>query len=196
MEPVPQAGQPADTQLPGQRAQQPEGSAAAGPAAAPSTPDARRPRPPAPRTPTPDAAQPRIPQPQSGEPKTGPSPADSTSPDPTTPDSTVSEPTTAAPRAAAADGVGSGAPEGTGLTALEHAILRFEKQRWRHVGAKEQAVRDTFGLSATRYYQAINALIDRPEALAAEPLLVGRLLRRRAALSRSRSAGRGGSAAG
>jgi Protein of unknown function (DUF3263) len=79
-------------------------------------------------------------------------------------------------------------PRSGGLSDRERAILEFEKRRWRHVGAKEQAIRDRFDVSATRYYQVLNALIDRPEALAAEPVLVGRLLRRRAALARSRSA--------
>ncbi len=30
-------------------------------------------------------------------------------------------------------------------------------------------------MSATRYYQVLNALVDKPEALAADPLLVKRL---------------------
>ena len=46
-------------------------------------------------------------------------------------------------------------------------------------GAKETAIRDRFGLSPTRYYQVLNALVDRPAALAADPLLVRRLRRLR-----------------
>jgi hypothetical protein len=45
-------------------------------------------------------------------------------------------------------------------------------------------------MSATRYYQVLNALIDRPEALAFDPLLVRRLRRLRAARQRARSARR------
>jgi hypothetical protein len=44
-----------------------------------------------------------------------------------------------------------------------------------------------FGVSATRYYQSLNVLLDKPGALAAEPVLVGRL--RRLRLSRARSRG-------
>lgn len=77
---------------------------------------------------------------------------------------------------------------GTGdeLTERERDILAFERQWWRHAGAKEQAIRDRFGLSATRYYQLLNGLLDRPAALAAEPLLVGRLRRLRYSRARNR----------
>lgn len=68
----------------------------------------------------------------------------------------------------------------------ERQILGFERQWWRHAGAKEQAIRDTFGLSATRYYQLLNRLLDEPAALAYDPVLVGRLRRLRASRSRSR----------
>lgn len=59
-------------------------------------------------------------------------------------------------------------------------ILAFERQWWRRPGAKEQAIRDTFGLSVTRYYQLLNRLLDEPAALVADPLLVNRLRRLRA----------------
>lgn len=68
------------------------------------------------------------------------------------------------------------APE---LDAREREILAFERRWWRQAGAKEQAIRDTFGLSPTRYYQLLNRLLDRPEALAYEPVLVARLRRLR-----------------
>ncbi|MEU8069551.1 MULTISPECIES: DUF3263 domain-containing protein [unclassified Micromonospora] len=74
----------------------------------------------------------------------------------------------------------------TGLTEREQRILAFEAQWWKHAGAKEQAIRDTFGLSATRYYQLLNALLDQPAALAAEPVLVGRLRRLRSSRARNR----------
>ncbi len=63
-------------------------------------------------------------------------------------------------------------------------ILAFERQWWKHAGSKEQAIRDTFGLSATRYYQVLNALLDDPLALAHDPVLVGRLRRLRASRAR------------
>ncbi|MEV4659087.1 DUF3263 domain-containing protein [Micromonospora sp. NPDC049301] len=73
-----------------------------------------------------------------------------------------------------------------GLTEREWAILAFEQQWWKHAGAKEQAVRDTFGVSSTRYYQLLNGLLDNPAALAADPVLIGRLRRLRSSRSRNR----------
>ena len=77
-----------------------------------------------------------------------------------------------------------------GLSERDGAILAFERHWWKYAGAKEQAIRDQFQMSATRYYQVLNALIDRPEALAHDPLLVKRLRRLRAARQRARSARR------
>lgn len=74
------------------------------------------------------------------------------------------------------------------LTETERALLDFERQWWKYPGAKETAVRDAFEMSSTRYYQVLNALIDRPAALAHDPLLVHRLRRLRAARARQRSA--------
>lgn len=79
------------------------------------------------------------------------------------------------------------APDASGLTDRESAILAFERQWWRHAGAKEQAIREEFGLSAARYYQLLGALIDRPEALRHDPMLVKRLLRLREARMAARS---------
>ena len=62
-----------------------------------------------------------------------------------------------------------------GLTRREHDILAFERQWWKYAGAKEDAIKELFSMSATRYYQVLNALVDRPEALAADPMLVKRL---------------------
>lgn len=75
-----------------------------------------------------------------------------------------------------------------GLTDDELAILDFEAQHWNHPGAKEQAILDQFGWKAARYYQVLNALLDRPEALAYSPLLVRRLLRLRDARVAARAA--------
>jgi len=72
------------------------------------------------------------------------------------------------------------------LTEREQQILVFERQWWRHAGAKEQAIRDTFDLSSTRYYQVLNGLLENPAALAADPLLVKRLRRLRQARRRTR----------
>ena len=77
-----------------------------------------------------------------------------------------------------------------GLTRRDREILAFERQWWKYAGAKEQAIRELFDMSATRYYQVLNALIDTPEALAADPMLVKRLRRLRATRQRQRSARR------
>jgi hypothetical protein len=74
-----------------------------------------------------------------------------------------------------------------GLSRREHEMLTFERQWWRQAGAKETAIRDRFGVPPTRYYQVLNALVDRPAALAADPLLVRRLRRLRRARARTRS---------
>lgn len=76
------------------------------------------------------------------------------------------------------------------LTERDQEILAFERQWWKYAGAKEQAIRDLFDMSATRYYQVLNALIDRPDALVCDPMLVKRLRRLRSARQRARSARR------
>ena len=92
---------------------------------------------------------------------------------------------------AAADAVdGAGDDIADGLTRRDREILAFERQWWKYAGAKEQAIRELFDMSATRYYQVLNALIDTPAALAADPMLVKRLRRLRASRQRQRSARR------
>ena len=56
-------------------------------------------------------------------------------------------------------------------------MLAFEKQRWKYAGSKDDAIRNLFDMSATRYYQRLGAIIDLPEAVEAEPALVNRLRR-------------------
>jgi hypothetical protein len=69
-------------------------------------------------------------------------------------------------------------------------ILALERQWWKYAGAKEQAIRELFGLSAANYYQLLNALIDTDAALAHDPMLVKRLRRLRSTRHRARSARR------
>ena len=76
------------------------------------------------------------------------------------------------------------------LSDRDRDIIAFERQWWKYAGAKEQAIRELFDMSATRYYQVLNALIDDPAALAADPMLVKRLHRLRATRQRARSARR------
>jgi hypothetical protein len=77
-------------------------------------------------------------------------------------------------------------PVKAGLTERQAEILDFERQWWKHAGAKEQAIRDRFQLSATRYYRLLNALLDEPAAAAYDPVTVQRLRRLRAARVRAR----------
>lgn len=72
----------------------------------------------------------------------------------------------------------------------DRQILEFERQWWKYAGAKEQAIRELFDMSSTRYYQRLNVLIDYPDALAFDPMLVKRLRRMRSARQRARSARR------
>ena len=74
------------------------------------------------------------------------------------------------------------------LTDLETRILDFERNWWRFAGAKESAIKDLFDLTAARYYQLLNDLIDRDDALAASTMLVKRLRRLREARMQARSA--------
>jgi hypothetical protein len=77
---------------------------------------------------------------------------------------------------------------GSTLTELETRILEFERNWWRFAGAKESAIKELFDLSAPRYYQLLNDLIDRADALEAAPMLVKRLRRLREARMSARTA--------
>ena len=75
----------------------------------------------------------------------------------------------------------------SGLPALQERILDFEREWWRHAGAKEEAIRSEFGLSAPRYYQLLNVAIELPAAVRYDPMLVGRLQRVRDARTAARA---------
>lgn len=75
-----------------------------------------------------------------------------------------------------------------GLNRREYEILAFERQWWQYAGNKEEAIKELFSMSATRYYQVLNALVERPEALAADPMLVKRLRRMRASRQKAKAA--------
>lgn len=78
-------------------------------------------------------------------------------------------------------------PANSSLSDLESRILDFERNWWRYAGAKESAIKEQFDLSAPRYYQLLNDLIDRQDALLASPMLVKRLRRLRQARMAARS---------
>lgn len=83
---------------------------------------------------------------------------------------------------------GPAAGEAVALSDRDAQILAFERQWWKYAGAKEDAVRELFGFSATEYYQVLNALIDSPAALTHDPMLVKRLRRMRSSRQRGRGA--------
>jgi hypothetical protein len=74
------------------------------------------------------------------------------------------------------------------LTKRDIEILDFERSWWKHAGIKEQAIRDHFDMSATRYYQVLNELLENPAAHAYDPILVKRLKRLRTYRQRQRVA--------
>lgn len=73
------------------------------------------------------------------------------------------------------------------LSDLEQRVLEFERSWWRYAGAKESAIKELFDLTPPRYYQLLNDLIDREDALMASPMLVKRLRRLRQARMSARS---------
>ena len=73
------------------------------------------------------------------------------------------------------------------LSERDMRLLAFERGTWRTAGAKEQAIVEALGISATRYYQLLNELIDSPDALKFDPVLVKRLRAQRARRQRMRS---------
>jgi hypothetical protein len=78
----------------------------------------------------------------------------------------------------------------SGLSELEIKMLDFERQWWRYAGAKESAIKELFDLTPPAYYQMLNNLIDREDALSAEPILVKRLRRLRESRTAARSSTR------
>jgi len=73
------------------------------------------------------------------------------------------------------------------LSERDTRLLTFERGTWRNQGAKERDIAEVLGITATRYYQLLNELIDRAEALKFDPVLVKRLRAQRARRQRIRS---------
>jgi uncharacterized protein DUF3263 len=76
------------------------------------------------------------------------------------------------------------------LTALDRAILDFERSWWQLSGRKERAIRARLQMSTTRYYRRLGELLDEPAALIYDPLTVKRLRRFRDERRRARYEGR------
>jgi len=76
------------------------------------------------------------------------------------------------------------------LDDVTRRILEFERAApWRG-RSKERAIREVLGITPTRYHQLLVGAIERPEALAFDPMLVRRLRRLRDARRRTRLARR------
>jgi Protein of unknown function (DUF3263) len=76
------------------------------------------------------------------------------------------------------------------LDERDRRILDFERESWKLGAPKERAIRERFGFSGARYHQLLNRIVDRPEALVYDPMLIRRLRRIREARRRKRVAGR------
>ncbi|MGH9138023.1 MAG: DUF3263 domain-containing protein [Acidimicrobiales bacterium] len=76
------------------------------------------------------------------------------------------------------------------LTDRQRAILDFERTWWNEPGPKETALRARFDLSPTRYYELLNELLEDPDAMDYDPLVVRRLRRLRDRRRRQRYEGR------
>jgi hypothetical protein len=76
------------------------------------------------------------------------------------------------------------------LSDRDRAILDFERSWWLEPGPKEVAIKARFDLSPTRYYQVLNDLLESPDAISYDPLVVRRLRRLRERRRRARFEGR------
>ncbi|MDY3126980.1 MAG: DUF3263 domain-containing protein [Corynebacterium sp.] len=72
------------------------------------------------------------------------------------------------------------------LPESDRLLLDFEARAPRSIALKEAAIRAELGLSPVRYFQRLNQIIETKAALAHNPVLVNRLLRRRAERDRAR----------
>lgn len=68
---------------------------------------------------------------------------------------------------------------GEHLSDKDRELIDFAARWWKYAGAQEQAIRDTFDVSATRFWQQLNELIDHPEAMAYDPVTIKRYRRMR-----------------
>lgn len=75
------------------------------------------------------------------------------------------------------------------LTERDRAILDFERNWWSEPGPKELTIRERFDLSTTRYYEILGELLELPEAMDYDPLVVRRLRRLRDRRRRARYEG-------
>ena len=68
------------------------------------------------------------------------------------------------------------------LTARERRVLDFERSWWKLPGPKDRDIKEHLGFSSTLYYRVLREALDKPDALAYDPLTVRRLQRLRASM--------------
>jgi hypothetical protein len=78
----------------------------------------------------------------------------------------------------------------TELDEATRRVLEFERASPGRGRAKLRAIRQGLGMTPTRYHQLLVGALDRPEALAYDPMLVRRLRRLRETRRRTRLARR------
>lgn len=72
------------------------------------------------------------------------------------------------------------------ITERQQAMLEFERTFWTFDDPKETLVRARFQCSIDEYHAELNDLLEQPEALAHDPLVVRRLQRQRVRRRRER----------
>jgi hypothetical protein len=77
-----------------------------------------------------------------------------------------------------------------GLSERDAAILEIERTWWTTPGTKEDLVRERLGMSLSTYRKLLAGLLDDPDALEHDPLVVRRLRRTREQRRRARYEGR------
>jgi hypothetical protein len=78
----------------------------------------------------------------------------------------------------------------TDLSDRERAVIDFEREWWQLDSTKNAGIRERFTISTSSYYRALHVLVERPEALAYDPLTVLRLRKRREQARREKIEGR------
>lgn len=72
------------------------------------------------------------------------------------------------------------------LTERQIAIVEFEATWWMQDDERDPAIRARFSCSTEEYYQELNQVLDHPDALSVDPLVVRRLRRQRERRRRAR----------
>jgi hypothetical protein len=82
------------------------------------------------------------------------------------------------------------------LTERQRAILEFERTWWTQDEEKDLLIRRRFACAPTTYYEELNEVLQDPDAVVADPLVVRRLVRLRERRVRARLDGSGAQASG